>query len=150
MREGGRDAVWRGGFSVCVWTWTTSRLFWRPQEGHSTIVGPEQRAVVNEQCRCDGRGGGARRPVLVLLSNFLFTFLFKFLLFFLSSSTQANRYLSSCDLLLWQNWWPHHNQPISGTGRGFWQVMDVKEAKIHWPLFMWKRFGQKSKGKCFA
>ena len=46
MREGGRDAVWRGGFSVCVWTWTTSRLFWRPQEGHSTIVGPEQRALL--------------------------------------------------------------------------------------------------------
>ena len=27
-----------------------------PQDGHSTIVGPEQRAVVNEQCRCDKRG----------------------------------------------------------------------------------------------
>ena len=26
-----------------------------PQEGHSTIVGPEQRAVMNEMCRCDGR-----------------------------------------------------------------------------------------------
>ena len=32
----------------------TSLLFWRLQEGHSTIVGPEQRAAVNE-----GGGGGA-------------------------------------------------------------------------------------------
>ena len=56
MREGGRDAVWRDEFSVCVWTWSTSRLFWRLQEGHSTIAGPEQRAVVNEMCRYDRRG----------------------------------------------------------------------------------------------
>ena len=31
------------------------------ERGHCTIVGPEQRAVENEMCRCDGPGG-VRRP----------------------------------------------------------------------------------------
>ena len=47
--RGGRNAVWRGEFSVCASTWSTSLLLWRLQEGNSTIVGTEQTAVVERE-----------------------------------------------------------------------------------------------------
>ena len=61
MREGGREgemqseemsfqsAFERGQYLCCSDVYSL-------QEGHSTIVEPEQRAVVNQMCRCDRRG----------------------------------------------------------------------------------------------
>ena len=54
MREGGMQSLKRWVFSPRLNVDSVSAVL------TSTAVGPEQRAVVNEPCRCDGRGVNTR------------------------------------------------------------------------------------------